>query len=230
MADEIMRNTKKLLVLRYKSGSSQCQTDNRIKDDKKSWNVALDFSRNLCHGYPLLGEPSVTGVFALACIEYLIPMPAVNRHRPVFYLQWGNMNTCSQRCPIDYCDVTMGAMASQITSLTIVYSTVYSGTDKKKKPSKLRVTGLCAGNSPGTGKFPAQMTSYAENVFIWWRHHEIGAANVKWTTESKKTKIHEMLLWIFHGTVVMTSLCSGSHRLPAFLSWLALNILSCRRQ
>ena len=42
---------------------------------------------------------------------------------------------------------------------------------KSKKTSKLRVTGLCAGNSPGTGEFPAQMTSYAENVSIWWRHH-----------------------------------------------------------
>ena len=40
-----------------------------------------------------------------------------------------------------------------------------------KKTSKLRVTGLCAGNSPGTGEFPAQMASYAENVSIWWRHH-----------------------------------------------------------
>ena len=42
---------------------------------------------------------------------------------------------------------------------------------RSKKTSKLRVTGLCAGNSPGTGEFPAQMTSYAENVSIWWRHH-----------------------------------------------------------
>ena len=42
---------------------------------------------------------------------------------------------------------------------------------KSKKTSKLRVTGLCAGNSPGTGEFPAQMVSYAENVSIWWRHH-----------------------------------------------------------
>ena len=42
---------------------------------------------------------------------------------------------------------------------------------KSKKTSKLRVTGLCAGNSPGTGEFPAQMASYAENVSIWWRHH-----------------------------------------------------------
>ena len=40
-----------------------------------------------------------------------------------------------------------------------------------KKTSKLRVTGLCAGNSPGTGEFPAQKASNAENVSIWWRHH-----------------------------------------------------------
>ena len=39
------------------------------------------------------------------------------------------------------------------------------------KTSKLRVTYLCAGNSPGTGEFPAQMASNAENVPIWWRHH-----------------------------------------------------------
>ena len=52
----------------------------------------------------------------------------------------------------------MGAIASQITSLAIVYSPVYSDADKKN-PSKLRVTGLCVGNSPGTGEFPAQMAS-----------------------------------------------------------------------
>ena len=40
-----------------------------------------------------------------------------------------------------------------------------------KKTSKLRVSGLCAGNSPVTGEFPAQMASNAENVSIWWRHH-----------------------------------------------------------
>ena len=42
-----------------------------------------------------------------------------------------------------------------------------------KKTSKLRVTGLCAGNSPGTGEFPAQRASNAKNVSIWWRHHEL---------------------------------------------------------
>ena len=49
----------------------------------------------------------------------------------------------------------MGAMASQITSLTIVYSTVYSRR-RSKKASKVHVTGLCGGNSPVTGEFIAQ--------------------------------------------------------------------------
>ena len=39
-----------------------------------------------------------------------------------------------------------------------------------KKTSKLRVTGLCAGNSPVIGVFPAQMACNSENVPIWWRH------------------------------------------------------------
>ena len=42
---------------------------------------------------------------------------------------------------------------------------------RSKKTSKLRVTGLFEGNSPGTGEFPAQMASNAENGSIWWRHH-----------------------------------------------------------
>ena len=44
---------------------------------------------------------------------------------------------------------------------------------RSKKTSKLRVSGLCAVNSPGTGEFPAQMAIYAEKVSIWWRHHAI---------------------------------------------------------
>ena len=43
---------------------------------------------------------------------------------------------------------------------------------RSKKTSKLRVTGLCVGNSPGTGEFPAQRASNAGNGSIWWRHHE----------------------------------------------------------
>ena len=35
---------------------------------------------------------------------------------------------------------------------------------------RLRVTGLCEGNSPVTGGFAAQRASNAEHVCIWWRH------------------------------------------------------------
>ena len=37
---------------------------------------------------------------------------------------------------------------------------------RSMKISKLRVTGLCAGNSPGTDEFPAQMASNVENVHL----------------------------------------------------------------
>ena len=73
---------------------------------------------------------------------------------------------------LHYDDVIMGAIASQITSHTIVYSTVLFRR-RSKRTSKLRVTGLCVGNLAGTGEFPAQMASNAENVSISWRHHGV---------------------------------------------------------
>ena len=45
---------------------------------------------------------------------------------------------------------------------------------RSKKTLKLHVTGLCAGNSTGTGEFPPQRASNAENVSIWWRHYVSG--------------------------------------------------------
>ena len=68
-----------------------------------------------------------------------------------------------------YNNVMMSAMASQINSLTVVYSTVYSRR-RSKKALKLRVTGLCEGNSL-TDEVPAQKSSNGENVSSWWRHH-----------------------------------------------------------
>ena len=56
--------------------------------------------------------------------------------------------------PIHYGDVMMGAMASQITSLTIINSTVYSGADQRKHQS------------------PASLARNAENVSVRWRLHD----------------------------------------------------------
>ena len=70
-----------------------------------------------------------------------------------------------------YCDVLMGIVASQITSLTIVYTTVYSDADQSKHQSCASLAFMWG--IPGTGEFPAQMASYAENVSIWWHHHDL---------------------------------------------------------
>ena len=59
---------------------------------------------------------------------------------------------------------------------------------RSKKTSKLRVIGLCVGNSPVTGEFPAQMASNAENVSIWWRHHVEASAAL-----SPRCKLHSVI-------------------------------------
>ena len=53
----------------------------------------------------------------------------------------------------------MGTMASQITSLTIVYWCIDSGTDQRKHQSST-----------------SQMASNAENVSSWWCHHGFAIA------------------------------------------------------
>ena len=70
---------------------------------------------------------------------------------------------------IHYTDVILTTMASQITSLTVVYSTVYSDADQRKHQIP-RHWPLC-GAFTGTSEFPAQRTSYAEYVSILCRHH-----------------------------------------------------------
>ena len=85
---------------------------------------------------------------------------------------------------LHYNDVIMGTIASQITSLAIVYSTVYSDSDQRKK-------------------FPAQMASNAENGSIWWRHHECKTAVTPvWAMELlqsyTKPTIQNGLVHVFH--------------------------------
>ena len=68
-----------------------------------------------------------TGFTLIGLLNYLIRINCQNSNRFASHVLLCN----------DYNDIMMGAIASQITSLTIVYSTVYS-----KKTSKLRVTGM----------------------------------------------------------------------------------------
>ena len=70
-----------------------------------------------------------------------------------------------------YSDVIKGAMASQITSVSIVYSTVCSGGNQRNHQSSVSLA-FVRRIHPVTGEFLAQKASNVENDSIWWRHHE----------------------------------------------------------
>ena len=93
-----------------------------------------------------------------------------------------------------YCDVIMGAMVSQITNLTIVYSTVHSRR-RSKKTSRLIVTSLYAGNSPVTVEFSAKMASNAENVSIWWYLHVKNTLFVKQNIGIQESLYRQFYSW-----------------------------------
>ena len=62
---------------------------------------------------------------------------------------------------------------------------------RSKKTSKLRVTGLCEGNLPVTGEFPAQRASNAEKDSISWRHHAsspCGRCNIIQPSQSTRVR------------------------------------------
>ena len=80
------------------------------------------------------------------------------------------LSTFHQISIMHYSDVIMGGTASQITSLVIFTQPIIQ--TKIQENIKVPRHWLCAGNSPVTCEFPAQMASNAKNVSIWWRHHD----------------------------------------------------------
>ena len=77
-----------------------------------------------------------------------------------------------------YNHVIMTMMASQITSLTVVYSTVYSDADQRRHQSSASLA--WCGEFTGTGEFPVQRASFAKNVSIWWGLHDDFPVPVKY--------------------------------------------------
>ena len=68
-----------------------------------------------------------------------------------------------------YNDVIMTTMASQITSLTVVYSTVYSDADQRKHQSSASVAFVW-----GIHRWiPRTKGQLREKVSIWWRQYAV---------------------------------------------------------
>ena len=62
----------------------------------------------------------------------------------------------------------MSTVTFQIASLTIVYSSIYSGADQRKHQSSASLAFVR--EFTGDRWIPAQMASNAEKLSIWWRH------------------------------------------------------------
>ena len=87
-----------------------------------------------------------------------------------------------------YGDVIMGAMASQITSLTIVYSTVYSGADQTKHQSSASlafVRGIHRGPVNSPRKWPVTRKMFPFDDVIMTR----GQLCIPQQTESSLSQI-----------------------------------------
>ena len=114
-----------------------------------------------------------------------------------------------------YCDVIMGAMASQIISLTIVYSTVYSGADQRKHQSSASlafVQGIHRWpvNSPHKGPVTRKMFPCDDVIvcFVCWCIKLINYLKLHLSdditdvmirpqnTASKKNHINDLMPWL----------------------------------
>ena len=103
-----------------------------------------------------------------------------------------------------YNDVIMGAIASQITSLTIVYSTVYSDADQRKHQSSASLA-FVRGIHRWPVNFPTQRASNAENVSTWRRHYDFSKmvprspGCIQWDCQcSWKWRLYKTCFYILH--------------------------------
>ena len=83
-----------------------------------------------------------------------------------------------------YCDVIMGAMASQITSLTSVYSTAHSGADKRKHQSS------------------------ASLAFVRGIHRWLVSSRHKWSVTRKMFPLDDVIMRTIELTVTCMISCS----------------------
>ena len=110
----------------------------------------------------------------------------------------------SEYSEIHYSDVIMGTMTSQTITCLTIFTQPFP--QVQKKTSRLRVTGLCEGNSPVTGEFPTQRVSNAENDTILWRHHDKVNTMAGYALEpctagassSISLTVYNMLTHVFH--------------------------------
>ena len=136
-----------------------CTNFKRHNDVLNYGKYAHNLQGNIVDGF----DPLIYSVYLERCIVYR------------FVYRYTVFNTLRQTCSIcNYNDVIMGAIASQITSLTIVYSIVYSDADQRKYQSSaslafVRVIHRGPVNSPH--KCPVTRKCFRIMTSSWYAIH-----------------------------------------------------------
>ena len=111
--------------------------------------------------------------------------------------------------PSQYNDLIMGAIASQITSITIVYLTVYSDADERKHQSSTPLA-FVWGIHRWSVNSPHKYRN-AENVSIWWRHHDhqqFSPLRGRWCNDwpnRSQFNLNRMYLWDISNVIQRSS-------------------------
>ena len=131
---------------------------------------------------------------------YIWPNPVV---QPLFKHGVLSLHSILQIVKDHHCDVIMSAMACQITSLTVVYSTVYSGADKRKPQSSaslafVRGNNRWPANSPHKGSVTRKIFPFYDVIMLWNTVHRLWHRNhnkyIKYISNSIPRKLKWSML------------------------------------
>ena len=123
----------------------------------------------------------------------------------------------------------MGAMASQITSLTIVYWNVYSGADQRRHQCSASLA-FVRGIHRWPVNSPPQRANNAEIFSIWWRHHVISwfmlsfHQYASWLYAWKCRDGHEIVM-VVENDNLMVFVAKGQYRV-IWLDWVYFPIVA----
>ena len=135
-----------------------------VQDMHELWASPIMLTLTLAYLWTLLGPSCLAG---LGFIMLLAPLNGGFLIRKFAGLQ----------VYYHYNDVIMGAMASQITNLMIVYSTVYSAADQRKHQISVSLAfmrGIQRGPVNSPRKWPVTRKIFLfDDVIMWYRDGEI---------------------------------------------------------
>ena len=140
-------------------GIHQWPVDLSQKGNSNAKNVSIWWCHNDAGQHPNL----LSQLHGMFTIDFFSPsVPEVK----------GNVISALYNLPLHYSNVIISVMVSQITSISIVHSTVCSGTDQRNHQSSATLTFVrgihrWAVNSPHKGSVTRKMFPFDDVIMIW---------------------------------------------------------------